>query len=64
MKPFLEIVDSEPSLRKEATLIRGKKDVLERIENSCVAASPESFCLIIPLDVCNMCEYVSISTNS
>ena len=64
MKPFLEIVDSEPRLRKEATLIRGKKDVLERIENSFVAASPESFCLIIPLDVCNMCEYVSISTNS
>ena len=32
MKPFLETVDSEPSLRKEATLIRGKKDILERIE--------------------------------
>lgn len=35
MKSFLETVDSEPSLRKEATLIRGKKDVLESIEVMC-----------------------------
>ena len=51
------MVDFEPSLRKEVKFIRGKKDILLSIEKSYVAASLESFCLTVPLDMCNMYEY-------